>query len=791
MRPSQLVRVEFRRVRRKEEQFNAILMLFDELPDQLSFVGRMSIDDEEDLAVHSSDETLEEVAERMSRYRPFLNHEAKMAQSIDRRQHVERETRSRRLHDRRLPLGRPGGSAMMIRANPRFVRKEDERAFLLGTGCNSRELLFAPLLDQHGILLPRSIQGALGREAQLLHQAPYRGLTELDTKFPEDQLPNHAQGPKSKLKLQLKRVLGPQKAGELRQLLASQFRRCTRDRLGFERLNPAGVVRRNPAIDGPSIDAQPGCNSFRAFSGLDPFYGSDPHFFQCLVGVCSSVDRLLTLHVASIRHEVLLPPVSVTVLRLEPLTEEDIAVIAAQTLGNPEDFIHQARARGIFDWLQNPQSLGLILKVVGRGNWPEMKTELYEKACRLLAQESNEVHSRTGKGQMAEDAVLEAAGHLCAVHLCGGTAGFALTVPASDNDFPYIGVMGDNNHPALDAAGRRKLFRSEGPERIVPVHRTLAEYLAARYLVELVRKGLPVGRVVSLLTGFDLGVLSEMRGLFAWLACLCPEHSSFLLGRDPLGVVLYGDPAALPGPEKVRLFEELAELAQRDPWFRSENWTAAPFGALAVSELRPVFRTILEDSNQPVLLVDCVLDALAHGQSMPEFGDLLLAIIRDPQRPSILREDALVAHRNTCPTQVESLLDLLSEIQEGRLWDPNDNLRGHLLEALFPEFISLRDVLTYLVEGKANYFGSYWKFLHSGLLDRAGEDRLPDLLDILAEEVQTYRIEARGQRFRDFIGQALLRSLESLATKVPIFRLYSWLGVPLLPSGISILEAVS
>lgn len=482
------------------------------------------------------------------------------------------------------------------------------------------------------------------------------------------------------------------------------------------------------------------------------------------------------------------PDGKVTVLQLEPLTEEDIAAIAGQTIDDPEDFIHQARTRGIFEWLQNPQSLGLILKVVGRGNWPETKTELYEKACHLLAQESNEVHSRTGRGQIAEDAVLEAAGHLCAVHLCGGTAGFALERPASDDDFPYIGVIGDDYRPTVEAAGRRKLFRAEGPERIVPVHRTLAEYLAAGYLVRLIRKGLPIGRAVSLLLGSDLGVLSEMRGLFAWLACLCPEHSSYLLGTDPLGIVLYGDPAALPSPDKVLLFKELVALAQRDPRFRSENWTAVPFGALAVPELRPLFEEILSDSRQPIQLVDCVLDALAYGTAIPELGGLLLAIVRDSQRPSVLRGDALAAYRTACPDQLKILHELLKDIQEGRLDDPDDELRGYLLEALFPGVIGISEVLDFLVEGNTNFGGRYWGFLHSGLLDRAG-DLLPELLDTLAASDGKERsVEAGNWRLRGFLGQVLLRGVETLGTQVPIAKLYHWLGIPLRSHGSSVLD---
>lgn len=148
-----------------------------------------------------------------------------------------------------------------------------------------------------------------------------------------------------------------------------------------------------------------------------------------------------------------------TVLRLDPLTEENITAIVGQQVSDPEDFVSQARARGVYGLLENPHTLGLVLKVVtGRGDWPSTKRELYEEACRRLAQERNEEHARTPRGRITEEAVLDTTGHLCAVHLCAGTAGFALEKPAEDQDFPYIGVLGEDQLLAASIAGRRNLF---------------------------------------------------------------------------------------------------------------------------------------------------------------------------------------------------------------------------------------------------------------------------------------------------------------------------------------------
>jgi hypothetical protein len=88
----------------------------------------------------------------------------------------------------------------------------------------------------------------------------------------------------------------------------------------------------------------------------------------------------------------------VLVLRLEPLSDTDILRIAAEKLTNPEDFLVQAKRRGIDPLLRNPQTLQLILAEVRDNVWPATRADLFRKACTRLLQEINPEHSsgRTG-----------------------------------------------------------------------------------------------------------------------------------------------------------------------------------------------------------------------------------------------------------------------------------------------------------------------------------------------------------------------------------------------------------
>ena len=76
------------------------------------------------------------------------------------------------------------------------------------------------------------------------------------------------------------------------------------------------------------------------------------------------------------RHlEAVSPDAKVTVLRLNPLTDSNIAQLleAHPHVDDAEAFIAEADKRGIGGLLRNPQTLDLLAKAVARGAWPESR----------------------------------------------------------------------------------------------------------------------------------------------------------------------------------------------------------------------------------------------------------------------------------------------------------------------------------------------------------------------------------------------------------------------------------
>lgn len=196
------------------------------------------------------------------------------------------------------------------------------------------------------------------------------------------------------------------------------------------------------------------------------------------------------------RLRVVSPNGKVLVLRLEPLSDSDIINIAGDKLPNPADFLVQAKRRGIDPLLRNPQTLQLILAEVQDGVWPATRADLFQKACIRLLQETNPEHTQAQAGYVPMDRLLTAAGYLSVVHICGGTKGHALNSQDADEAFPYIGELyGDQED--LFSAVRRRAFRGDGPGRVTPIHRTVAEYLSGYFLACRLRAGLPLKRILS------------------------------------------------------------------------------------------------------------------------------------------------------------------------------------------------------------------------------------------------------------------------------------------------------
>ena len=297
-----------------------------------------------------------------------------------------------------------------------------------------------------------------------------------------------------------------------------------------------------------------------------------------------------------------------------------------------------------------------------------------------------------------------------------------------------------------------KLFESPTERRSVPVHRQVAEFLAARYLAALVENGLPVGRILALITGYDGAVVSELRGLSAWLAAHSKPSRAEVIARDPLGTVLYGDAQHFLPEEKRLLLDGLERQTAANPRLITTVQLDSRLGDLVSSDMENQVREILtaparEDSWQSFVVI--LLEALQHGESLPMLADPLKELIRDGTRWPRIRDravDLFVRHRRNDTQALTELKELTAEVYAGKVAGFRTTLCS---AACCPRFtlqaISETEVIRYLrIPQRPNHSPEYEYFWTGQLPKRSTRSQLAVLLDQIVERYDDLLADERA-----------------------------------------------
>ena len=485
----------------------------------------------------------------------------------------------------------------------------------------------------------------------------------------------------------------------------------------------------------------------------------------------------------------------VTVLRLDPLTDENIHKILRDNLkvDDPENFISKARQQGLETLLTNPQSLSMLVDAVAGagGDWPKTRIQTFDMACRTLLREHNKEHQVAKPDSVAISDLLDAVGRLCAVQLLTGSAGYTLPGTKSDHEYPGLKQISGEDQEVLRHVLGTKLFAAhlEGPA--VPVHRHVAEFLAGRYLAGLLENGLPVGRILALMTGDDGGVVSELRGLSAWLAAHSKTSRMEITERDPIGTILYGDVRDFYFDEKRKLIENLKRGAQTNQeFFEALAKMDSRFGDLATPDMAPIFREVLtspsrDDTHQALVMI--LVEALRYGPAIPKLTDVVLGVVRDDSWKRGIRYRALdtILHQGKNDQQIgDKLMTLLADVYDGSVPDSDDQLLGQLLYALYPSKLSAAEILQYLRMPKhRDSYSMYKRFWNCHVVDNSTNEQCAELLDILvarsdelSEKIRKDPTDTRNPIYH-LPSNLLVRFLNTAQKEIAPGRLFSWLKV--------------
>lgn len=360
------------------------------------------------------------------------------------------------------------------------------------------------------------------------------------------------------------------------------------------------------------------------------------------------------------------------IAQLQPLDEEEaIAVLQAFEHPHPATVISTLQTLKSTPFVMTPLGLRFLMTVPPERLPAITRYQLYASGVDHLAREHNQAKAETSVPP-AFQVVLDMAGRIFLTLLMTGKHGIKRIVQDTTTslDLADIDIDSALANVVLDTA----LFTKKGDE-FIPFHRSIQEFLAARYLARLVADGLGgarlhIERATALIVSAD-GLPSEsLRPLYAWFICHLVNEGAIgdakrLVERDPEAALLHGDAAKLPWEFRSHI---LGSMGGRDPYFK---WTAEQWGpagtctvGLITSELQDQARLILEvDESLHRLLT--VLDALSAGSPMPQLADACWSVVIRANTSFWCRKAAVTAWANCAKPSHDVVWGRIEDLSAG------------------------------------------------------------------------------------------------------------------------------
>lgn len=471
----------------------------------------------------------------------------------------------------------------------------------------------------------------------------------------------------------------------------------------------------------------------------------------------------------------------VLALHLEPLSEERIREILTDLrVRNPGQFLAEARDLGLEAMLDNPLLLGLLVRATRDDEWPSDRLGTLELACRKLAREWNDEHRAVHRSgpRVPVERIMDAAGHLSALLLlsdreCASldeSEGAGILCP---EDIP------NSDHPALLRALKSNLFAGRPDGCFVPVHRQLGEFLGARFLHNRIKpqRGVAASRILALMTGEDGVVVTELRGLSAWLAAFDKDSRIALIKSDPIGIALYGDVSGFHRDELASLLRALAERAEE---IQAWHWPAIALASLIGRDTVGLLSQYLSDEDRTEgrqAVVGLLLHALSRAKETDPCRASLERVVRETSwQPGVRRSALRALIYHSSGQEGSTLISLLHELSEGQPEDPDRELQGTLLSHLYPVHVGPARIWDYWQpQGLHSGGGTYRIFWYDRLLKKTKGSDVVALLQALVDRGARFRAGFVGDGLDAVVQRLVYRALCAVGDQTATATGYDWL----------------
>lgn len=415
---------------------------------------------------------------------------------------------------------------------------------------------------------------------------------------------------------------------------------------------------------------------------------------------------------------------------LSPLTKADV-VNALESRGVDKDkFLAEVNDKGVTGLAGKPLTLQMLMSVFEQnGCLPSKKAEIYTQGCNLLLQEpdlSKKTNPATKPKLSLTQRVAIAERIAVATLICGKSV-IVLddTGGVSEGELSLSVLQGNEilNDSSL-AVGEDQilevlntgLFSSRGDGKMGWAHQTYGEFLAARYLV---RHNLNWKQIRSFLfqDPLKIGVFQVVPQLYevsAWFASLDSNFFDNAVLLDPESLML-SDANVITDSQKKTLTEQLLlRLANGELFDRWETFNYTNYRKLCHPDIANQLQPYINDSSKGIVVRRAAID-IASACLTSSLEDILVKIALEGKENLSIRARATKAIAEIGSDNAKKGLKIL--VNSGFKDDPEDELKGAVLQALWPGHISTEELFSLLTPPKRhNFLGSYYGFTERHLV---------------------------------------------------------------------------
>ena len=311
------------------------------------------------------------------------------------------------------------------------------------------------------------------------------------------------------------------------------------------------------------------------------------------------------------------------------------------------------------------------------------KRSIFAQAVDRLAKEANPNVARNNP-TLSTTQKVNISAEVFTKLLLSGAEGVCISETTENRMYPLLGSLFDRDAAAVGILGTRLFKPGDSVNQHRPVHKIVAEYLAADYLTKRITNPadpLTLSKCLPIIAP-NSTVRDELRGLIGWMAALGNKTiQETVIKLDPYAVLANGDPSQLEHSSKCLLVSQLKEIETQDPYFRrGDSWrrfsVAGFFTQNVVEEITPLL-VAASDGHLRDLFLELLVGSPVTEQLIAELRQLTLT-------PTVSKNTRLLANR--CLLDIASydhhadLGVLISEASNTSL-----QIAAKIIETLIPE----------------------------------------------------------------------------------------------------------